>query len=1187
MFDVYIRNFKQNGSLNTNGWHKMFSVPLSDNNGASVTNPSVKGSEDSADSFDFNMEPGSPYYDSFIQMKTLVRVEYSGVNIFYGRCLTVSGSTIYQTRAVHCEGAFAFLNDSYYEGIPDKSRQEMSWNTYLGKVIENHNAMVGTPSDSSKVIDLGTVDFTPSIENKKWEPTGWSQSSSLLNTLKDECGGHMLARYEPSNGKTYLDWYKYYKRDRGTNKRPVVEVGRNILDLTLNSDVGNLFTRVIPVGKTDNNGDRIYINGYTYKDKSGASHTWGSAKYMPVNLLPSLYYGLTDEFHNESDYTNAESDYGIIYKTQEFSDCETQESLWDECKKWIKDSFYGAVTSFEVRAIDMHLTNTNLPMIILGECVDVKYRIIENGQVVVKGPIKLVCKSVKYDLFNPDNNTYTLGIPSDLLKVAKSTSESKSNSKKSASQAASTPPSTNYDPPDTELTFAKIIDIIREDPDVSHGYGGTKGSTDPQTSAADSFRANGEMSGTATCYDSSWHYDPIGHPEGNITAHIVGKITLPGRPTKWIAFNNANGLFAYLDSTMPSEYDDQLSELGIIATSTAVHEITHWYIKSAGYTFTAKSPTAYATKEAAIAGTLNFIGYSPEKEAFVKAGANGLYTGKLSPVGLAYKTMETMSLQFNTGILGLLTQVVHGGKNQKTIELDPQKSMTRYGYDLESGTGETAMIDGFHAAMRFFGLDTASDPNKKESASIQGNTGSVFSKILGAGKDGTGNLSTIISDGTKSIFSLLGLGNAGSTQETDKTVELSGGDGTPGADGKIKTGRKDDTGWRITLNEPLTYKDSTGTEHTLAKGFVFAEDVQLDGFEQISSLRSKIIVSDRIVAGKVDAATIEADLAYIRALNANSITTANYCSAKTVRGTTLYVSNNAYVGGKLYLADADDNDQDVGKCFDGATMTESGGVIKLTLSRINGTDPKEVSFNMAATTFYKNAVAAAKSDGIIEGRNSIYGYGYSTPLNPGGQTTVTLGYSSPTGANVPIGKSYTIKARSLRLRSASVTPTKDGTTVSPGSDSGGVAYDGLSSVQVYGDNNLVSENIKDGVKIFNVTGNYSGSSASVEDISIWEGQTRWSGNMTMSSTTTLEAWAIVNGTWTKGQTCTITPSGGGGGSHSVTVGSLIGPLDTETAIKNELPNSTTKVSPDTKGKWYGVEVSCGSSKRGIYWKTPS
>ena len=56
------------------------------------------------------------------------------------------------------------------------------------------------------------------------------------------------------------------------------------------------------------------------------------------------------------------------------------------------------------------------------------------------------------------------------------------------------------------------------------------------------------------------------------------------------------------------------------------------------------------------------------------------------------------------------------------------------------------------------------------------------------------------------------------------------------------------------------------------------------------------------------------------------------------------------------------------------------------------------------------------------------------------------------------------------LQAKTVTPAKNPQVIAP--DSG---YDGLSRVAVRGDGNLVADNIKSGVSIFGVTGNYAGS----------------------------------------------------------------------------------------------------------------
>lgn len=559
MYNVYITYYK-NGNSIVSSWTKIFGVPANDDNGFPVSNPVVKESEDNAASFDFSMEMNSPYYDAFMQLKTLVCVEYDGDYIFFGRVLTIDGSTVYQTKRVHCEGAFGFMNDTNYEGVAEKDKQKISWSTYYDRIINNHNNMVNTRNPEKGIVRGtvtidGSTQFIPTTEERKYEPSNWTQTGSLINSLVSEFGGHMVARYR--NGLNYLDWYKYYARDLGVN-RPIVSIGENIIDInTSASNVDKLFTWVTPMGDTGNNGIPVYLDGFTYTDKNGVSHKI-NGKHIPVSIVRDVYTDsqLNDEFHSASEYSSAQDNYGDIYKTQTFASAKTQQQLWDYTIKWIKNCYFGIASSFTIRAYDMHIIDPSRSKILLGDCVNVQYVIMENGVRTVKTK-KLVCKSVSYDLFNPDNNSYTFGIPSEVLNRSYSEGRGKSGSEQVGGGGGS---GGGSEEKDIELTFDGIAKWIQAAGGKSTIYGGNI--------AAQSFIDNGEVTGTAKVYD------PESLPEGEtidqhkdliFNATIAGRITATGRNI-YVATNPTMGCFAFIGGR-PTNLSGALP-------------ITFWYLRT-------------------------------------------------------------------------------------------------------------------------------------------------------------------------------------------------------------------------------------------------------------------------------------------------------------------------------------------------------------------------------------------------------------------------------------------------------------------------------------------------------------------------------------------------------------------------------------------------------------------------------
>ena len=538
MYDVWIKNYKSGNSVITQ-WTKIFGVPANDDNGFPVSNPIVKSSEDNASSFDFAMEMNSPYYDAFLHLKTLMWVEYDGDVIFYGRALTIDNTSVYQTKRVHGEGALAFMNDTFYEGVTEKDKQKIDWSTYYSRIINNHNALVQARSPE-KLIYRGTVTidgsstFVPTSEERKYEPSSWTQTGSLINSLVSEFGGHLKLRY--NSPSFYLDWYKYYARDLGVN-RPTVSVGENIIDLsTASNNVDKIFTWVTPMGDTGSDGKPVYLDGYTYTDKNGTSHTI-SGKHIPVSIVRDVYTDnqLNDEFHSASEYSSAQDNYHDIYKPQTFASAKTQEELWNYTINFIKNCYFGIASSFTIRAYDMHILDTTKSKILVGDCVNVQYIIMENGVRTTKTK-KLVCKSVSYDLFNPDNNSYTFGIPSEILNRTYSEGRGKTGSEQASGGGGGG--GGGEDEKNYSYTFTDAYNWIRAS--NSGPYGGHDN--------AERFKANGEMSGTVKYYDPEDL--PTGetisqHPELIKTANIIGRIS----DTIFVCHDPAKGLFACNMST--------------------------------------------------------------------------------------------------------------------------------------------------------------------------------------------------------------------------------------------------------------------------------------------------------------------------------------------------------------------------------------------------------------------------------------------------------------------------------------------------------------------------------------------------------------------------------------------------------------------------------------------------------------
>lgn len=1176
MYDIFIKNYLNgDGSAIITDETPVYSIPILESMENRVfIDPNVKTEMGKAGSMDFSLRSNNIYYDKLQQMRTIIRVEFNGTSLFRGRVLTIDNAYFSGSRSVHLEGDMAFLMDSQQAGVKEENREKITILQHLSHVISAHNEQMRQNDEPDKAFELGEVPGKYSsavtaaqritVADKKFGSDSWRRTMDELESLKKEYGGYFRTRFVSASQASdhrehhYIDWLQAYFNPNVNLSQPI-QVTSNMIDINSTTEVNNLFTVLIPIG--DNNGEPLYVQEYT---PSGGNKR--TTKYISVPELLNFCTEsqLTRGYHIKSEYRDAIKQYGTIYKVQTFSNAKTQDVLWSYAIEWMLNNYVGGINSFTVRAIDLHHIDSNKQKYLTGDRVKVIYP--DNGGTEEK---TLTVLSVQYKLHNPDQNSYSVGIPSDLLSKEYGNS---SNKKKSSDKKAYTPNYNGDGPSDTD-----VYTTVDEYKQMAYNYIVSK-------------RYNGDI------YDQLMQEDPV-KAERALTSTVItvteGLLASDARPTSGTHKKRLNtmlldGITGSLSINGPIDHSHDFTDEEVDAINKNNRFMT---IDAMKQEFGINAVMDYFTPESLKKPTPTLLDLKIQSNQYgmidiygadKKTNANAPQTASINGALGSLNAMTTKLGANGSGVDSVVSILQNGLLGSTTH------------YDRNGGTtGNIKKIANeiLPEGMKFW--NTKTDTTSAESASIKSTIGAVNSIFSFVGKDGTGTRATITNDGTTSKTSYVNPNNAGSTSDSAKTIEMDG-NGTSG-EGKINVGGKGNGDWRVQLNNKVTYTDEHGDTYTLP-GFVTAEDFSM--LQSIPSFKTKYAVVDTLVAGKVTASTIQADLAYIRDLSSDTIKANRSVRAGAGYFTNGYTTNmhasNYFVAGE----DGWSSGGNLLSCVNGADpiSVDSNGKVTITLKRIGSGSDIVLTFNQAATTFYKNAVAASYDSDhsmFIAGAGS-YDQIKTATLNPGESHNYWPTFAKQSGG-YQSGELIKVTARSLNLQAKSVAPSttaqtitadsgRDGLssvnvsaatkqaktvsastssnvevtadagyyglskvtvnqfkvqskTVTPGKDAKVIlpdsGYSALSNVSLNGDDDLVAGNIKSGVSIFGVTGTYSGSSASVTDISIWEGSTEHTSDFTISSPVNLRAWCKVNGSWYDGAgnayagpIIRVTPSGG-------------------------------------------------------------
>ena len=223
-------------------------------------------------------------------------------------------------------GELSFFNDSIVRPYDFQGDVETLFKQY----VNNHNAQVNeekkftarncTVTDPNNYITRANINY----------PTSKAEmDDKLINIL----GGHFETG-EDENGR-YIDYLADYER----KATQMIEFGKNLLDITQCIKTEDVATRIIPLGKKDDDGNYL-----TIKDVNNG------LDYVQDDAAVALF--------------------GIIEKTVIFEDVTLAENLLKKSQDTLQE-YINSTVSIELSAADLHNLDVNIEAFKIGDNVRV------------------------------------------------------------------------------------------------------------------------------------------------------------------------------------------------------------------------------------------------------------------------------------------------------------------------------------------------------------------------------------------------------------------------------------------------------------------------------------------------------------------------------------------------------------------------------------------------------------------------------------------------------------------------------------------------------------------------------------------------------------------------------------------------------------------------------------------------
>nr|DAX82282.1 MAG TPA: endopeptidase tail [Caudoviricetes sp.] len=346
------------------------------------------------------IQPTHPLWDSFTRDTVMLpnrEVELlefeTGIVLFRGRVRAIS-MEFDGSKKLTCEGAMAYLNDTTVRPYKTYDTDEIECdvnapaeaNKLFEWFIEQHNAHV---MNACEKFIIGVNAGANYGKLQRGTGTRPATLKEMRDKLEKACGGWLRVRYDATG--SIIDWLPDTGAAEATQR---VELGSNLLDLDTQVDGKDIYTAIVPVGKTGKGSDEHKVN------------VSAETTYVP--------FGFAIQGDAVVDMAAVEK-YGLIEKTMSY-DLDKPQALAD---KAVADLAAGKLDdSIEVSAFDLHnLNEQTLPIDFLDRVF------VKSGPHGIER--YMICSGRTINLTNPTATQFKLGaITATLTKGATSSQES-------------------------------------------------------------------------------------------------------------------------------------------------------------------------------------------------------------------------------------------------------------------------------------------------------------------------------------------------------------------------------------------------------------------------------------------------------------------------------------------------------------------------------------------------------------------------------------------------------------------------------------------------------------------------------------------------------------------------------------------------------------------------------------------